>query len=89
MSKVTDGGAAFPDPGRAQSAKQREVLTDTGMTLRDYFAAKALAGLCANPGGPFQACDQSGWRIVNCTFAQIADEAYGLADSMLAARGET
>lgn len=40
MSK-TNGGAAFPDPGRAQSAKQREKLTETGMTLQDYFVAHA------------------------------------------------
>ncbi|MDX3877639.1 hypothetical protein [Achromobacter denitrificans] len=79
MSTINDGGPAFP--------RDERHLGHNGMTLRDYFAAKALAGLCANPGGPFQACDQSGWRIVNCTFAQIADEAYGLADSMLAARG--
>lgn len=83
MSTINDGGPAFPfvEPDNMVSVA-------VGMTLRDYFAAKAMAGLCANPGGPFQACDRSGWRIVNCTFAQIADEAYGLADAMLAARGE-
>jgi hypothetical protein len=40
MSKQ-NGGAAFPDPGRAQSAKQREQLTETGMTLLEYFIAHA------------------------------------------------
>lgn len=35
------GGAAFPDPGRAQSAKQREKLPNTGMTMLDYFIANA------------------------------------------------
>ena len=34
-----NGGPAFPDPGRAQSQKQREALGNEGMTLRDYFAA--------------------------------------------------
>ena len=51
------------------------------MTLRDYFAAKALQGLLANPklqthilkeGGAF-----GGW---------IEDSAYGWADAMLEAR---
>jgi len=52
-----------------------------GMTLRDYFAAKALQGLLANPklqpeivkhGGAF-----GGW---------IETSAYGWADAMLEAR---
>ncbi|HBL4694236.1 TPA: hypothetical protein LRL12_000402 [Citrobacter freundii] len=56
------------------------------MTLRDYFAAKALQGLCANPGGPFQVNDMSGWAIVNCELDDIAKESYKLADAMLKAR---
>ncbi len=52
-----------------------------GMTLRDYFAAKALQGLLSNPklaneilknGGA-----QSGW---------IEDSAWAFADAMLKAR---
>ena len=52
-----------------------------GMELRDYFAAKALQGLLANPklqeqivktGGAF-----GGW---------IQDSAYGWADEMMKAR---
>ena len=38
---INNGGAAFPDPGRAQSEKQREKLTETGMSLRAYLAAHA------------------------------------------------
>lgn len=45
MDDKKTGGAAFPDPGRAQSAKQRETITETGMTLRDYFAGEALIGM--------------------------------------------
>ena len=57
------------------------VKGEKGMTLRDYFAAKALQGLLANPkmqeeilkqGGAF-----SGW---------IESSAYGWADAMLEAR---
>lgn len=36
---------AYPDPGRAQSAKQRETLTERGMLLRDYLAAHAPFGV--------------------------------------------
>ena len=53
-----------------------------GMTMRDYFAAKAMQGLLANPklqqeilkqGGAY-----SGW---------IETSAYSWADAMLKARG--
>ena len=53
-----------------------------GMTLRDYFAAKAMQGMLSNPklhqhilkeGGAF-----GGW---------IESSAYGWADAMLKARG--
>lgn len=45
-----------------------------GLTIRDYFAAKALQGICAHP-------DTRG-RQVN----EVAQVAYELADAMLAAR---
>ncbi len=37
MSKKDDGGPAFPFAGEAGHS-----LNDSGMTLRDYFAAKAI-----------------------------------------------
>ena len=40
MSEIKDGGAAFP--------LMRSINGSDGMTLRDYFAAQALAGICAN-----------------------------------------
>ena len=54
-----------------------------GMTLRQYLAGQALAGLCANPGGPFEANDMSGWGIVNCTPADVAAECLRLADALI------
>lgn len=54
-----------------------------GLSVRDYFAAQALAGLCANPGGPFQANAHCGWAIVNCSTSDVADECYRLADAMI------
>lgn len=47
-----------------------------GMTLRDYFAAQSIAGI--NPG---RLCKDS-------EIQSIANQAYKLADAMLAARNE-
>lgn len=66
MSKEETGGPAFPHIG---------IGTDEeGMTLRDYFAAKAMMGLGCNP------------NHVNMTDDEIAKWSYNLADSMLKAR---
>ena len=48
---------------------------DGGMTLRDYFAAKAMQGFMANKSNPmhFQPENDANW-------------AYSIADAMLAAR---
>jgi hypothetical protein len=66
-----DGGAAFPFKG--------EQWTEHGMSLRDYFAGQALAGLLASNsmyGGRTDARDQ------------LAGDAYCHADAMLAARAK-
>jgi hypothetical protein len=67
MSDTKTGGPAFP--------QQVQVAADgttwyEGMTLRDYFAAKAMQGLmdAAMP------------------MPEIADAAYAMADTMLEAR---
>lgn len=56
------------------------------MSMRDWYAGQALAGLLGNPGGPYQANDQCGWSITNCNQQAIAVECYGMADAMLAER---
>ncbi|WP_411959400.1 hypothetical protein ACK56M_09935 [Pseudomonas sp. s4] len=67
MSKPT-GGPAFPVPGLQHDDDFN------GMNLRDYFAAKALQGLCADP------------NTANAKREDIVAECYELADAMLAAR---
>ena len=47
-------------------------LTCTGMTLRDYFAAKAMQGLLASE--------------VNASLKVFANQAYAVADEMMEAR---
>ena len=47
----------------------------SGMTLRDYFAAKAMQAYCSNQQ-----------HTSSCTVGLTADCAYEMADAMLAAR---
>ena len=41
-----DGGAAFPTPESEHNGEWRG--QEVGMSLRDYFAAKAMSGMVAN-----------------------------------------
>ena len=68
MSKQHDGGPAFPTATLAQK-------TEGGMTLRDYFAAKAMQGYVSDEE----------WRD-DIDFDGTARAAYAMADAMLAAR---
>ena len=71
MSTDTNtGGPAFPTP-----RYERGDMYSLGMTLRDYFAAKAIQGMLACPVQP-----QSGPDM-------YARDAYTIADAMLKARG--
>jgi hypothetical protein len=69
MSK-NDGGPAFPVPepglGRADWF--------SGASIRDYFAAKAMQGMCAHSYDPRLWPEES------------AEKAYAIADAMLAER---
>ena len=72
MNKIETGGPAFPV----------NISTHPdfdGATLRDYFAAKAMQGMLANPNqdyAPLTAKSQ----------AAVVDGAYAMADAMLEAR---
>lgn len=71
---TSNGGPAFP-VGFGPDGSPDGV--SDGMTLRDYFAAHAMAGIYSNPGrmgGPPE---------------EVAGYAYAVADAMIAARGET
>jgi hypothetical protein len=71
MSSTNTGGPAFP------TTKPLEHWGDPnqGMTLRDYFAAKAMQGFMANKSNPmhYQPETDAQW-------------AYMIADAMLKAR---
>ncbi len=69
-----NGGAAFARP--ASPAHQHGMHEpQKGMTLRDYFAAKAMQGMFSAP--------------IACEMEERASLAYQMADAMLKARGET
>jgi hypothetical protein len=90
MNQTNNGGAAFPSRGgmmvyvpetaRDQIENAITALDQqyTGMTLRDYFAAQALATV---PAYPFE--DVCTWAP-----ADIARHVYMLADAMLAERAK-
>ena len=72
MNTKQDGGAAFPNVEYVQSAGGGAHLMAItgGMSLRDYFAAKAMPVFVAQD-----------WDDNIC-----AEKAYRIADAMLAAR---
>jgi hypothetical protein len=69
---VEDGGPAF---GEFQQVGNCSVKVG-GMSLRDYFAAKVIAGLSANSG------------VNGFDFDQLAAMAYAQADLMLMERAK-
>jgi hypothetical protein len=79
MAEREDGGPAFPQRVERQRGPfETEVTIYFGMSLRDWFAGQALAGLLASEEPDFQMPSK----------AKLADTAYGYADAMLAARKE-
>ena len=82
MSEINDGGSAFPRlrSGHVQEARgsgdeNMSFTTVGGMSLRDYFAAQALANLVR--GDAFRT-----------SLPQLAQYAYELADAMLTERAK-
>lgn len=75
MSTKPDGGPAFPEIDGMGIARD-------GMALRDYFAAKALAGMMASPDLNFVDAVAS----TPATLIGIAKACYALSDAMLAER---
>ena len=68
---INTGGPAFPELGNVGCNSDWQ--SEPGMTLRDYFAAKAMQGEMSGPG-PLQGVEN------------IAARAYAIADAMLKAR---
>jgi hypothetical protein len=78
---VSMNESAFP---YAYFDKQlNQTRTMYGMSLRDYFAARALQGLLANPKLQAKILAEGG-----CVSGWIETSAWAFADEMLKARGE-
>lgn len=76
---ASDGGRAFPRPHSTDATNDFVYHGEDGMSLRDYFAAKAMHGYMAYIASMETAS-------MSRSHNEIAQEAYSIADAMLAAR---
>lgn len=82
MSKpIKDGGAAFPGAS-VYAGEEHKFVNIGGMTLRDYFAGQALAGMMSG----LEPCRDDCRCKSHVPDARYAEEAYDVADAMLAQR---
>ena len=81
MTAPQDGGPAFPAPEYLinKELDQKTIMRldmTLGMTLRDYFAAQAMQGMCAG-----------NWPITSDPgLHDMTQRAYAIADALLKAR---
>jgi len=73
-AEINDGGSAFPQPAKHYDDGSSSIPPNNGMTLRDWFAGQALAGLVLHNDYGARSDDE------------IANGAYAYADAMIAAR---
>jgi len=83
--QITEGGPAFPHKPMKWDSDADAYVPDHdfhghGMSLRDYFAAKALVGLLAAHEGNFT------YQQGQLDLTDFAQDAYFLADTMIKAR---
>ena len=78
-----NGGQAFPMPAHKKEfgpgLHPLYCNAEPGMTLRDYFAAKAMQAV------PMQQCHL---HDIEAIYDRIASHAYKMADAMLKSRAE-
>lgn len=72
QNKIYDGGPAFPSEEFFDSSTGKIALGGQGISIRDYFAAKALQGLLSSN--------------VVATVEVFTSKSYEIADAMLKAR---
>ena len=81
--KIEDGGPAFPCPASkcedARGESYNGTIGQDGMSLRDWFAGQALAGIVQGL--------MKGIRFEDVP--KLAADCYGIADAMLARKAGT
>ena len=79
MSERKDGGSVFPKMGSLYNADEnlKNVFSDGGMSLRDWFAGQTLPGLVAYD----PRMSDEGYEPNN-----VAELAYKYADALIEAR---
>lgn len=94
--KIEDGGPAFPIDEKNHDGTHFHC--NTGLSMRDYFAAAALQGMLSSDvymreidGAAEQFVGDDGWRPTDPQKKQaqinvVSRTAFDLADAMLAAR---
>ena len=77
MSSLSDktGGPAFPHDKYMKNGDQWGTYAHGGMSLRDYFAAAAMTGLCSGQHWPMASDGE-----------EMARRCFIFADAMIAAR---
>ena len=81
MTTKNNGGPAFPIPtGQSEHSWHEWNACQFGMTLRDYFAAKAMPAIIGSRAGVSLDIDEF--------MKNVACISYAMADAMLKARGE-
>jgi hypothetical protein len=84
---IDTGGAAFPMLGEghwADPEQCKQWVPQTGMTLRDYFAAHILPSLWDEAAAALR----EGYMGDPAKMSEIAKDAYRFADAMLAERAK-
>lgn len=96
MAKRDTGGPAFPRPASVDPTQgtlpdgDRVIDPQGGMTLRDYFAASAMAAIVTNDAFYCRLIDivERGDCPYDRTQDAMAHAAFQMADAMIAARSE-
>lgn len=79
MAKINDGGPAFPTAEHGKAKDPHRKVIDLGMSLRDWFAGRALMEMLASEAFRYLVADEAEIR-------RRAEAAYTLADAMIEQR---
>ena len=85
-AKVDDGGPAFPTTTFQRVGELEEGVSTGGMTLRDYFAAKAMAKVDFDEMFSKHWTSKEQAEFDGDNIKRSCNRAYAIADAMLAAR---